>query len=413
MSNMSKTPEPPVRLGPRPLALHLGLATTTVAGSLAGLPLPHHEPLPWSDDVTEQAREMATKLKKYGSTELIRALAAQGSGMMQEMIEGIQKYHQHPYRRKPPLRPVIWQRGSSSLVNCGPDLPGHSPVLFIVPSLVNRAYILDLMPGRSLVDYLAEKGIRPLLLDWGAPGAEEKDFFLSDYIRDRILPALDFTSQAYPETPLHLAGYCMGGTLAVAAAERRQAVLTSFIALAAPWDFHAELADQTRLLLGQREMWSNVLTGFGELPVDLLQALFTSLDPNLGLRKFRMFSKMEGESERATEFVALEDWLNDGFPLVKGVTEDCFDKWYGRNETGRNCWEVAGEPVCPANVNIPSLVAVPKTDKIVPRPSALALASSLPNAKVITPPSGHIGMVTSRHAKEGLWRELADWIIAS
>ena len=47
--------------------------------------------------------------------------------------------------------------------------PGGAPLL-AVPSLINRAYVLDLAPGRSLLRYLAAQGLRPLLVDWGAPG---------------------------------------------------------------------------------------------------------------------------------------------------------------------------------------------------------------------------------------------------
>ncbi|MCF8466922.1 MAG: alpha/beta fold hydrolase [Sneathiella sp.] len=406
------TPVAP-RLGPRPLALHLGLATTTVASSLATLPMQKPGGLPWSSELPERADDFVDRLEEYGSSELIQALAIHGSEMVQEMIDGIRQYHQHPYRRPPRSRPILWQAGTTSLIDCSPDAPPDAPVAVFVPSLINRSYILDLMPDRSLVDYLAERGIHPLLLDWDAPGETEKDFYLSDYILDRICPALDFTADMFPGAPLHLAGYCMGGTLAAAAAQRRQDRLKSFIALAAPWDFHADLGGQAKILLGQREVWSNILTGFGELPVDLLQTLFTSLDPNLGLRKFSKFSKMDMASERATEFVALEDWLNDGFPLVKGVAAECFDKWYGQNEPNLNRWQVGGQIVRPQEIKVPSLIAVPKTDKIVPRPSALALASALPEAKVITPPSGHIGMVTSRQARDGLWRELGGWILGA
>ncbi|MEH6546247.1 MAG: alpha/beta fold hydrolase, partial [Sneathiella sp.] len=328
------------------------------------------------------------------------------------MIDGIHRYHAHPYRRLDPNHPVLWQSGTTRLLDCHPGAEETAPTLFIVPSLVNRAYILDLMPGRSLVAHLAEQGIRPLLLDWDGPGDTEKDFTLADYILRRICPALDAAREMFPASDLHLVGYCMGGTLAIAAAEQRQDILKSFIALASPWDFHADLDDNAKTLLGQKDLWSNVLNGFGELPVDLLQTLFTSLDPNLGLRKFSMFSKMDMMSARATEFVALEDWLNDGIPLVKAVAAECFDAWYGENAPKQLHWKIDGQVVSPGNVRLPALIAAPKTDKIVPRLSALGLADMLPNAKVVTPPSGHIGMITSRQAKAGLWQDLSHWILS-
>lgn len=413
MSEPSENADLPPRMGPRPLALHLGLATTSIAGHLARLPLAQDGDLPWPPALLTGGPDAVAGLVQAGSgPEYLENLSRQGTSLVQEMIDGIRLYHAHPYRRTDPDHPVLWQSGTTRLLDCHPEAEEMAPILFIVPSLVNRAYILDLMPGRSLVAHLAGQGIRPLLLDWDGPGDLEKDFTLADYILHRICPALDASREMFPANDLHLAGYCMGGTLAVAAAELRQDILKSFIALATPWDFHADLDDNAKALLGQKELWSNVLNGFGELPVDLLQTLFTSLDPNLGLRKFSMFSKMDMMSTRATEFVALEDWLNDGIPLVKAVAAECFDAWYGENAPKQLQWKIDGQVVSPINVSLPALIAVPKTDKIVPRLSALGLADMLPKAKVITPPSGHIGMITSRQAKAGLWQDLSHWILS-
>ena len=61
----------------------------------------------------------------------------------------------------------------------------------MVPSLINRAYILDLAPETSLLRYLAAAGMRPLLVDWGSPGAVERGFGLTEYIAGRLEAAAD------------------------------------------------------------------------------------------------------------------------------------------------------------------------------------------------------------------------------
>ena len=402
------------RIGPRPLALHLGLATTSVASSLALLPLRQKEAPGSSLDEPGIPDNSIPGFDAMGYTpDLLQQLADQGSEQVQEMIDGIRLYHNHPYRRESRNRPVIWQRGTTQLLDGAPEAPADAPVVLLVPSLVNRAYILDLMPGRSLVDYLAARGLHPLLLDWNGPGEAERNFDLADYVTDRICPAIDFASDTYEKAPLHLAGYCMGGTLSVAATGQRPDKIRSFIAIATPWDFHAEFGGQAKALFDQREMWANILAGFGEMPVDLLQTLFTSLDPSLGLRKFSKFADLDMASDQAREFVAIEDWLNDGYPLVRYVAEDVFDKWYGRNEPNLLQWAVDGEVVRPQDIAVASLIAAPKSDKLVPRPSALALAAALPSATVITPPSGHVGMMAGSKAQDGLWRQLGDWIMAN
>src|SRR3546814_9583320 len=85
----------------------------------------------------------------------------------------------------------------------------------------------------------------------------------------------------------------------------------------------------------------------GEMPVDLLQRLFASLDPQLVVRKFLAFGRLDAASRKAEEFVALEDWLNDGVPLAAPVARECPGRWSGDNATPRGQWRSAGCPVDP------------------------------------------------------------------
>ena len=64
--------------------------------------------------------------------------------------------------------PVLWHEGHDAAARLR-AAPAAPPVL-VVPSLINRAYILDLAPGKSLLRFLAGQGLRPLLVDWGAAG---------------------------------------------------------------------------------------------------------------------------------------------------------------------------------------------------------------------------------------------------
>ncbi len=103
------------------------------------------------------------------------------------LLRGIAAYRRHPWQRDLADPPALWQEGSSTLLDFGP--PNGRPVL-VVPSLVNRAYVLDLLPDHSMMRYLAAQGLRPVLLDWGFPGPIEQGFSLSDYIAGRLDRAL-------------------------------------------------------------------------------------------------------------------------------------------------------------------------------------------------------------------------------
>jgi len=398
------------RIGPRPLGLHLGLASTTLTSSLAVLPLAKSGHYPWLPELKSEANKLQAQLQDFEIEAFLPELAQRGQALVSDMMSGIEKYHAHPYRRHKARPPIFWSHGSAELLDYGRGVTAGGPIAFIVPSLINRAYILDLKSDRSFVDGLTEAGIHPFLLDWGAPGEKERGFRMDDYFDNVLFPALDFIAEKYPSSSIHLLGYCMGGTLAVAQACVQQAKLSSLIALASPWNFHDGLNSAARFMISQNETWDSVLNGFGEMPTDLLQTFFASLDPNLCLNKFRKFNNMSMDSARAEEFVALEDWLNDGIPLVKNVAAECFKGWYGDNSPYLGNWHINGNPVRPQTLTIPTLIAVPASDRIVPPGSALGLAEQVPNVKTITPPSGHIGMVAGSRAKAGLWQNVIDWI---
>ncbi|GAB0112749.1 alpha/beta fold hydrolase [Acidisoma sp. C75] len=333
-----------------------------------------------------------------------QAILAEAWAQDRRFLAGIAAYRRHAYRREMPEPPVLWQEGGARLLDYAPG--GSGPALLMVPSLVNRAYVLDLKPGSSLLRALAAGGLRPLLLDWGEPGEIEAGFTLTDYIAGRLERAM-----AAVGGPLILGGYCMGGLLALAAALRQPGQVRGLALLATPWDFHAPDAARARALGAMLPALEPVLHRTGLLPTDLLQMLFTCLSPFETQAKYRHFAGMAGEGPAAELFVALEDWLNDGVPLAAPVAREALGGWYGHNLPARGEWRVAGLPVRPAALGRPSFLAIPGRDRIVPPESALALAAIMPGAAVHRPASGHIGMAAGRRAESELWQPLRDWCL--
>jgi polyhydroxyalkanoate synthase subunit PhaC len=160
------------------------------------------------------------------------------------------------------------------------------------------------------------------------------------------------------------------------------------------------------------EPWLPLMDQMGELPVDALQAMFFGLDPFMVIRKFCAFARLDPGSARAREFVALEDWLNDGVPLAAPVARDCVIGWYGDNTPAQGRWQIAGQAIRPQNVAVPTLVVVPEQDRIVPPASALVLGREIPQATTLSVPLGHIGMVSSGRATDELWHRLGAWLAA-
>lgn len=329
---------------------------------------------------------------------------AEGSlppGLDPELLAGIAAYRRHPYVRDLPDPPAIWSEGDSRVLDYG----GAGPPVLFVPSLINRAYVLDLMPGRSMLRWLAANGVHPLLLDWGWPGAAERQFTLTEIIAGRLERALLALGE-----PVVLAGYCMGGLLALAAALRQPGQVRALALLATPWDFHAEHREDAVRLAAGLPLFEPILAATGTLPIDVLQTLFASVEPGSVPAKFRAFARMDGTSPAAQFFVALEDWLNDGVPLAAPVARECLHGWYGENRPGTGEWRVAGDRVDPAALRCPAFVAAPARDRIVPPGSAVALAGRIGGAVLHRPAAGHIGMTAGPRAEATLWSPLLGWL---
>lgn len=359
---------------------------------------------PGADALSAVARELAA----HPPDAVLGTLMLEVSRRSAAYLDGIARYHAHPYRRDLPDPPVLWREGGSRLLDYG---NGRGRPILFVPSLVNRAYVLDLSEKRSLLRWLAGEGFRPLLLDWGAPGEAERAFGLSDYIAGRLTRALQAACRSASCLAMPAVGYCMGGLLATALAQLRPRQVSGLVLMATPWDFHGQAGPGPRAIAAMSRLLDPWLAIWGQLPVDLLQAFFSGLDPLLALPKFSKFGRLAG-SGKADEFVALEDWLNDGVPLAAPVARECLAGWYGDNTPHRGTWEVDGSPIRPERLDLPNLHLVPSRDRIVPPASALALADSMRNAEVLEPPLGHIGMVVAGAAPTQLWRPLADWMHA-
>lgn len=351
------------------------------------------------------ARELEGAFSGHPPKAVERAVGREVRRRLDALVTGITRYRQHPYRRTLADPPAVWADGTTRLLDFGGDA---ARPLLVIPSLVNRGYILDLTAERSLMRHLAGR-FRPFLIDWGRPGAAERTLDLTGYVAGRIAASLDHVRAATGRSPV-VVGYCMGGLLAAALAVLRPADVTGLALLATPWDFHADRPELARALARGAALWMPLVDQIGELPVDGLQSLFFGLDPFQVIRKFCAFAALPTEDARADEFVALEDWLNDGVPLVAKVARDCILGWYGDNLPGTGRWTVAGTAIVPAAVRTPTLVVIPAQDRIVPPPSAAVLARAIPGADSLTPPLGHIGMVVSARAKAQMWAPLGEWL---
>ena len=327
-------------------------------------------------------------------------------------LEGVRAYRNHPYQRTLPEPALATREGSSRLLEFSASGADNGPTILIVPSLVNRAYVLDLAEEQSFMRWLSTNGVDGFLVDWGRPDDAERDFDLTDYIADRLERFFNLVCER-SRKPVFVLGYCMGGNLALALTQRRQREVAGLALLATPWNFHATDKSAALALAATLRAFEPQLHVLGELPTDVLQLFFCMLDPLLGYRKFRQFAFLDPNSEPARRFVALEDWLNEGVPLPASVARECLYGWYGENQPATGAWRIADEVVDPGRVDVPALVMVPRRDRIVPPESARGLADALPNCQLQEPNVGHIGMMAGSRAAEEVWSPVLAWIRAN
>jgi len=393
----------PRRRGPRPLPMHLTLSASVLTTSPAASLAARNGLISWNSSVAPQAERLSRALHDVDADAFAAIVGAEAGRRLGSFIAGVRAYHEHPWRRSDQALDVLWRSGSTSLLDYGgPGLP-----LLMVPSLINRSYILDLGPGEGLCSWLRRNGARPLLLDWGEPGVTEARFDLDAYIAHRLLPALE-AATAITGAAVPLLGYCMGGLIALSGALARPDRVRGLALLATPWDFHAGVLSWNAALAAVAALASR--PSAPPVPVDVVQTLFASIQPGNVETKFRAFARLDPDSDRARTFVALEDWLNDGVPLAAGVAVDCLHGWYRDNLPARRTWVSLGRTIDPGTLDCPVLVALPARDRIVPPESASALADLIPQATMIEPAAGHVGMVAGRRSLAALWQPVLSWL---
>ena len=367
---------------------------------------------PWRSNLAEQGNALQKELRGVNPEEFADELATELLSRTNKFLQGIETYRSHSFTRDLTSPASIWQSGSVQLLDYGETDPtgrNGRPVL-VIPSLINRSYIMDLTAECSFLRYLASQGLRPLLVDWGQPDKKSLAQTLDDCVAKTLRNALNFTVDLFMQKPVPIIGYCMGGTLATALSVLEPEKCDGLVLLAAPWDFHAGDNGLTSAITNARSSLERIISLFGYLPVDVIQTMFFYLDPSLGWNKFREFSELNPNSREAANFVALEDWLNDGVPLAAEIARTCLFEWYKANSPARGRWQIAGKAIDPTRISFRTLGVIPANDRIVHPNSAKALLSAISSADTLTPAAGHIGMMVGHNSRMAVWKPIAKWI---
>jgi len=280
--------------------------------------------------------------------------------------------------------------------------------LVLVPSLINRHYVLDLLPGKSFVEYFVARGHDVYCIDWGTPGDEDR-YVTFDDVCDRYLGrALRKSAELSAAPRSHVLGYCLGGTLAAIHAAAHPERFASLTALAAPIGFHDA---------GLLSAWTRsasfdvgaVVRATGNVPWQLMQSAFHMLRPTLNLSKAVHLVDRLWDDEHMNGFLALERWGNDNVSFPGACYERYVEELYRKNALVAGTFTLSGKPARLEAITCPTLAVTFEHDNIVPPESAAVLLDRISSNDKhrIHLPGGHVGAVVSKKASEKLWPAMA------
>ncbi|MBS0366398.1 MAG: alpha/beta fold hydrolase [Proteobacteria bacterium] len=309
-------------------------------------------------------------------------------------------------------REVVWRYGTATLYRYLP-LPGarpaRAPAVLVCFALVNRPWILDLRPQRSLLRPLLAAGHALYLIDWGDPPVPGRGPGLVQYVEEYLGGCVQQVRRR-SGGPVTLLGVCQGGVLSLCYAALHPQRVARLITLTTPVDFHTP---DNLLSKWVRQVDVELLLSGGHLPGALLTRLFISLLP-LRLAQHKYIRLLVGEPDQGTleDFVSLERWIFDNPPQAARALGEFVRWFYQQNRLISGEVRLGGRRVDLRRVRMPVLNLYARDDHIVP-PSASRdmgryLGSDDYSAAQID--TGHIGMYVSRHGAAQVPARIVAWL---
>jgi len=288
--------------------------------------------------------------------------------------------------------------------------PKYATPVLLVPSLINRHYVLDLLPGKSFAEWMVARGHDVYIVDWGTPGDEDRWVTFDDVCDRAIGRAVRTAAKTAGAERAHVLGYCLGGTLTAIHAAARPERVASLTTLAAPIRFHDD---------GLLSKWTRVpefdvhalVDGFGNVPWQLMQSAFHMLRPTLQLSKAVHMIDRAWDDEFLDGFLALETWGNDNVSFPGEFYRRYIDEIYRGDRLVEGTFALSGRPARLEAIACPTCVVTFEHDTIVPWESAKALydRAGARDKEWIHLKGGHVGAVVSKAAASRLWPKLSDF----
>lgn len=308
---------------------------------------------------------------------------------------------------------VILSRGTMQLYHYRPqaDEVYRVPVLLVMAT-TNRAYVFDLAPGQSMVEYLLKAGYDVFVLDWDPPLPEERRLTLADYTQDFIPDCIRAIEEDTGEPDLSIIGYCMGGVLSlIYASTHPDGPLKNLICMTTPVNWHE---------MGLFQSWSNerhfdvdhVVDTLGNVPADMIMSSFDMLRPaNRTAGRIQLWDNMWND-DFVKSYQMFDRWSQETLPLAGEYYRETTKELMWKNALYTGDLVVGGRSANLENVKVPIMHTIALHDHIVPLAASKPLLEKVGSEEKeeVILKGGHVSLIAGPNAVRRLWPQIDSWL---
>jgi polyhydroxyalkanoate synthase len=291
------------------------------------------------------------------------------------------------------------------------DDPHNTPLL-VVYALINRPYILDLQPDKSVVRRFLEDGFDVYLIDWGEPSQLDASLTLGDYVNRYIDNCADVVRERTGTDAINILGYCMGGTLSTmyAALHSEKVRTLGLMATGLCFDDTGGILEQW----GSEEYFDPeaITETYGNVPAEFLATGFAQMNPvDTYLGKYTILFDNFDDRTAVENFGRMERWVRDGVDVAGEAYLQFIEDIYQKNALYQNELVLDGTPVDIENLTMPVLQIIGSFDHLIPPDASKPFTEVIPSedTDIYEFPTGHVGMAVSGKAHAELWPRVAMW----
>ncbi len=359
-----------------------------------------------------------------------KVLAGEDDGDARKLVERLMEsaavkarhgaeYYADPERTEVGLTPreCVFEQGKLRLyryrlpegAEAAEPAPDAAPVLCVY-SVINRPYILDLLPGFSFVEHLLQQGLDVYLIDWGETEAGDRTTTLDSYIDPGIGGCVDAIRGRTGAEKVTLFGHCIGGNLALMYAALHPGDVERLITLTTPI---------TAAEGGVVALWTDpalfpvdaIVDAYGHMPAKLIRYTFMAIKPYYEVMKWKMFLENLGNDAMMSLFLPVDRWANEnvdipGEAFRKFVREVFHDDRFRAGETRIN-----GRKVELSAIDCPLMNLTATKDWIVPPASADFLGDLVgsEDTRLVHIDGAHVGIMIDPRARP-IWTTMSDFL---